>query len=386
MRSRFFPWLNFLIALFCCWQFFSTQSAIADESGVVTIPLNHRLELVQDLENREILTPTEAKEQREYYRQQPDRSAQKFLQRIQGVFTLSNIIWIFSSILLVISLGGLINLYVWPLLKSIPAIAYEVIAYLAGLGLVVGGYWLKPPLGEYLAFPGCLAFLGLWGLSNYLHPKSLNRLYQKLNTDGYYLGCLLMTVSWSAIAILYESTAIGFIAVIALEAYLGFLIVGFPGTYLLGFKGRSLLKRAVVSSFLLLTVYLTGRLSSIQLPYFSIFSPGVFFVGTFVYFLGLLIWSSKRYAQSKIEYQILQPVTILSGAIALSLGTMQMIPQLQGIGGTFFFLYVIEKYFELPWSKQTVIWATFGFSALLFGSAWLMKQYPEYFLFLMVNL
>ncbi len=386
MRSKFFPWLNFFIALFCCWQLFSTQSAIADESKIFTIPTSDRLEIIQDLENREILTPTEAKQQRKYYQQQPDRSTQKFLKRIQGIFTLSNIIWIFSSILLVISLGGLINLYLWSLLKSIPAIAYEIIAYLTTLTLLVGGYWLKPPLGEYLAFPSCLALIGLWSLSDYLHSRSLKKLYQALKTDGYYLGCLFMTLSWGAIAILYESTAIGFIAVIALEAYLGFLIVGLPGIYLLGFTKRSLLKRAVISSLILLTVYLTWRLSSLQLPYFAIFSPGVFFVGTFVYFLGLLIWSSKWYCQEKLEYRLLQPITILSGAIALFLGTMKMIPQLQGIGGTFFFLYVIEKYFELPWSKQTIIWATFGFSTLLFVSAWIMRQYPEYFLFLISNL
>jgi hypothetical protein len=75
-------------------------------------------------------------------------------------------------------------------------------------------------------------------------------------------------------------------------------------------------------------------------------------VGTFVYFLGLLIWSSKWYSREKSEYATLQPITIASGMIALYLGAVGQISQLQGIGGTFFFLYVIEKYFELPWSQK----------------------------------
>ena len=186
----------------------------------------------------------------------------------------------------------------------------------------------------------------------------------------------------SAIALLYESTAIGFITILALAAYLGFFIATQPGIYVLGFTSRSLLPRAVLSSLILLVFYVTIRLSGIEFPYFSIFAPGVLFVGTFVYFLGLLIWSSKWYSRrQQSEYIALQPITITSGAIALYLGAVGQIPQLQGIGGTFFFLYVIEKYFELPWSQKNIVWATFGLSTLLFSAAWIMKQYPEYFLF-----
>jgi len=253
---------------------------------------------------------------------------------------------------------------------------------LANFGLLIGGYWLQPPLDEYLAFPSCIGLIGVWGLSNYLHTKPLQRFYENLGTNGYSFLCLLMTILWSAIAIVYQSSAIGFIAIIALEAYFGFLIVASPGAYLFGFTSRSLLKRAVLSSLCLLIFYIAIRLSSIQLPYFAIFAPGVFFVGTFVYFLGLLIWSSKWFSKEKSEYVILQPITIASGAIALYLGALEVIPQLQGIGGTFFFLYVIEKFFELPWSKRTIIWGTLGFSILLFISAWIMRQYPEYFIFI----
>lgn len=383
-ERQFINWLNFIIALFLSWQLFDSQDAIAQEinSDVTQISLEHRLELVQDLENRELLTPTQAQQQRDYYSQIPDHSTPKLLQRVGGIFTLSNVIWIFSSILLVFSLGGLFSLYLWPLLRSIPALVYEIIAYLTGFGIVIGGYWLQAPLGEYIAFPGCLGFIGLWSLSNYLHRKTLQPFYKKSGTNGYSVGCLVMALLWSAIALLYESTAIGFITVIALEAYLGFFIAAQPGIYLLGFTSRSLLPRAVLSSLILLVFYITIRLTVIELPYFSIFAPGVLFVGTFVYFLGLLIWSSKWYSREKSEYAVLQPITILSGAIALYLGIVGHIPQLQGIGGTFFFLYVIEKYFELPWSKTTIVWATLGLSTLLFTSAWIMKQYPEYFLFI----
>ncbi|MEM9538460.1 MAG: hypothetical protein AAGA60_03000 [Cyanobacteria bacterium P01_E01_bin.42] len=371
------------IALLFCLQFWLSGTALAENmnQAIETVPLQHRLEIVKDLEARQILKPAIAKQQRNYYQIQPDRSATKLLQRVRGVFTLSNVIWIFSSILLVSSLGWLAQLYLLPLLRAIPAIAYEIAAYLACASATIGSYYLHSSLGEYIALPGCLSFIGALGFSYYLHPKFAKKLYEKLRTDPYSLGCLLIFFVWSAIAILHQSLVIGFISAIALEAYLGFAIVVIPGVYSFVFTKRSVLPRATLSSLLLLSFYVTLRLTHFYLPYLAIFAPGILFVGTFVYFLGLLIWSSKWYSDRKKEYAILQPVTIASGLIALYLGAVGQIPQLQGIGGTFFFMYVIEKYFELPWGKQTVAWATFGLAILLFASAWVMGQYPQYFLF-----
>ncbi|MDR9402284.1 MAG: hypothetical protein RI580_02480 [Halothece sp. Uz-M2-17] len=219
-------WLSFTIALLLSWQLFFTPEAMAQEAtgDIVTIPLEHRLEIIKDLEDREVLSSTEAQQQRAYYREQPEHITTQLLQRVGGIFTLSNVIWIFSSILLVFALGGLFSLYLWPLLRSIPVLVYEIVAYLFGLGIVIGGYALTPPLGEYIAFPGCLSFIGLWSLSDYLHRKKLQNFYEALGTNAYSFGCLLMALLWGAIALLYQSTAIGFITIIALEAYFGFFI------------------------------------------------------------------------------------------------------------------------------------------------------------------
>lgn len=379
--QRFF-WTT-AIALLFCLQLWGGETALAQDvsTAIETIPRQHRLEIVSDLETRDILTPTEANQQRDYYNAQPERSATNLWQRVQGVFTISHIIWIFSSILLVVSVGWLAQLYLLPLLRVIPKSSYELAAYLICIGTMVGSYWLQTPFGEYIALPGCLSFIGVLGLSYYLHPQFCQKLCQTLRTSIYSLGCLLTFLTWSAIAILHQSSVIGFISAIALEAYLGFAIIVFPGMYMFGFTQRSLLPRAVISSLALLIFYVTIRDSAIQLPYLVIFAPGVLFVGTFVYFLGLLIWSSKWYSASKTEYTILQPVTLASGSLALYLGSLGQIPQLQGIGGTFFFLYIIEKYFELPWRKKTVAWAIFGLALLLFASSWIMGQYPQYFLF-----
>ncbi len=244
--KRFF----WTIVLLFCLQLWGGETALAQDvsTAIYTIPRQHRLEIVSDLETRDILTPTEANQQRDYYNAQPDHSAAKLWQRVRGVLTISHLIWIFSSILLVVSVGWLVQLYLLPLLLAIPTSAYELAAYLVCIGTMAGSYWLPTPLGEYIALPGCLSVIGVLGLSYYLHPQFYQKLCQSLRTSPYSLGCLLTFLTWSMIAILHQSSVIGFISAIALEAYLGFALVVFPGMYVFGFTQRSLLPRAVISS------------------------------------------------------------------------------------------------------------------------------------------
>ncbi len=61
------------------------------------------------------------------------------------------------------------------------------------------------------------------------------------------------------------------------------------------------------------------------------------------------------------------------------IGSIWNIGPLQGIGGTFFFLYIIDKYFEIPaWKKHWAI-ATLGFGIMLYVSTLIMRAYPTYF-------
>ena len=76
----------------------------------------------------------------------------------------------------------------------------------------------------------------------------------------------------------------------------------------------------------------------------------------------------------------MQGLTVVSGIAALYVSSVWQISALKGISGTLFTLYAIEKYIELPWTKKTVAWATFGLAMILYGSTWLIRSYPELFL------
>jgi len=64
-------------------------------------------------------------------------------------------------------------------------------------------------------------------------------------------------------------------------------------------------------------------------------------------------------------------------------GPMLEIPFIQAIGGTMFVIWLLEKYVEIaPWTGLfTVTGSLFGFGILLYGFAYFLQTYPEYFIF-----
>lgn len=103
-------------------------------------------------------------------------------------------------------------------------------------------------------------------------------------------------------------------------------------------------------------------------------------MGAFVYYLGLLILSSRYYNAGKGNYILLQIITVLSGVAAFFVGATFGVNILLSIGGTFFVLYLLEKYSELPWNDIGWAWSLLGIACLLYGAAFVVGKYPEYFL------
>jgi hypothetical protein len=75
----------------------------------------------------------------------------------------------------------------------------------------------------------------------------------------------------------------------------------------------------------------------------------------------------------------MQALTIASGVLALYIGNTENIPLLRGIGGTFFVLYLLEKYYELPWDKIDWIWSLLGLAGILYATSLVVRLYPHYF-------
>ena len=115
------------------------------------------------------------------------------------------------------------------------------------------------------------------------------------------------------------------------------------------------------------------------------FEQGALWLGSFVGYLGLLIASSRWY-ENRMHYVLMQVITIVMGINALAIGSIFGIPQLLGIGGTLFVLYLIEKPFEIPVESFTA-YAAIGLcvAVVVGGSAWWaqnhLTQVQPYLLF-----
>lgn len=274
------------------------------------------------------------------------------LQKFAGYITFVNILWVIAIGLGVLCLGYLsIHWCKWlfEIFKYIPIQVYEVLFYLLSIAFMVGGYFLSAEIGPYVSFTGCLLFAGAIILTSTLH---------KMEEDPVRFFSILFVVYVIA-ALVIQSKLIGFIAVMALMGALGFSAAVIPCGYVIGFKDKDSLGRVTSVGFIMLTAFVVIRLTAQNIPLLQLFENGALFLGSFVGYLGLLIASSRWYGNTKENYFLMQVITIIAGIIALVVGSIWNIGELQKIGGTFFVLYLIEKPFEIPVEKGTH-YATIG--------------------------
>ncbi len=114
----------------------------------------------------------------------------------------------------------------------------------------------------------------------------------------------------------------------------------------------------------------------------DVFQIGALFAGTFVYFLGMVILSSKWLAGE--NYWIRNIITFASGPASIWVATSLELGVVNAIAGTFFVIFLIDKYVEFCtlWAKDKI-----GFGAALLGVGFLgfeliqvVESYPQYFI------
>jgi hypothetical protein len=318
-----------------------------------------------------------------------------------GFFTFLNIVWFFASLIVIIALSWLCFVYMG-------ANAIEFLGYvLCALGLASG--LIFPSLGIWFVVPACLLLFALLMLTENLHFKEHRgiglgkRRSSSYGDEGdhqlkpgtgwlsfslWQVQFAILTIVYGGAALAYNSQVLGFMTIMALEGLLGFTVLVGPLCICTGFQSDKVIPRATAASFMILAVYLLTRISGGDPGMFHVFQTGAFFIGTFVYFLGLLILSSWYYyawsyrdnrERTPAQFWLMQVVTIASGCAALYVGSVFGIGTLLGVGGTFFVIYLMEKYTELPWSEIGFAWGLLGAGLLLFGAAWFAYHHPQYF-------
>jgi hypothetical protein len=368
-------------------------------------PIQEEIRVIDRLLEKGVLTPEHAVQARELELKEAggiagqsiadaealDHLVAKYDQtRYSGVFTFANIVWFFAAVLLTLAVVVLGVLYLRPLFAELPLVFWELTAYaFALLGLASG--WLWPVLGTWFVIPGCLLLIPALGLTRQLHftkkpvegAEDVEALEPGQGGVAFNFGqfaALCCTVVWGAAALYYQSHAAGFLAVMALEAFLGFSAFVVPGLVAIGFHREDVVPRATAVSFLILAAYVVLTITGTLAGPMQVFQEGALFMGAFVFYLGMLIMASRMYNASRGNYALMQAATIVSGIAAFFFGAAFNIHTLLGIGGTFFVLYLLEKYSELPWKTVGWAWGLLGLAGILYGAAWLAGRFPQYFL------
>ncbi len=66
--------------------------------------------------------------------------------------------------------------------------------------------------------------------------------------------------------------------------------------------------------------------------------------------------------------------------IALYVGAVYGPESLMEVGGTFLALYLLEKFFELPWRRHGFAWMCLALAGLLYLGASFAEGHPQYFI------
>jgi len=227
-------------------------------------------------------------------------------------------------------------------------------------------------------FFGCLSFVATVSFTIKLHGSRGN------NTG--LIASWICCIIWTIVAIYQQNQEAGYLAVMALEASLGFVLFVGELVIMIGFQNEQVVPSATIASFISLIIgcilHLQQRSNFLTIP----FTRPLLFLGTFVYFIGMLIITSRLYTEWRTKiyiFWLLQLIAFLSGLAAMFFGPMFEIPFIQAIGGTMFVVWLLEKYVEIaPWKGVfTVTGSLFGFGVLLYGFAYFLQKNPEYFIF-----
>lgn len=413
-----------VLALLCVWLI-ALPTAAQDIAGLFDADasrqaqleaIDYALRTVDDLLARGILSEAEAAAQRRYYLSQTESADGEPLTRAQlereldagegfqwsRILNFVNIIWVFAGLIIAISVTLIFSIYVWPLLRMIPIVVYELLAYIVAFGFILfAGQITDADTAQFAALPGNLILAGLLLFSYGYHIERPRQQQQDAADDSddaapapgepaanddaldrvwvIYFG--ILTVVWGASAIAYDSQLIGVMTIYALLGLLyvsGFIIWVVT---LFSFRQDELIPMAVMLVSLGgLLIYIAAEAADIAGPY-TVFETGIYLLGGYGYFITLEVLSTSWFrSRSGGGFWRWQAYSLVAGLAGMLVGVLFAIDGLTEVAGTFLLIFSLTKYVELVNWREYTVWGLLGLGVLLYGCALLINRYPSLFL------
>ncbi len=291
------------------------------------------------------------------------------LQVAAGFVTWLNVLGVFAVVTAAACVFVLLKewfAYLVAAFAAIPVQVYEVLGYAAAAALVASGMWLAPADRLWPVFGGSLLFGVILSITCAVH---------KLKGSGTGFFAILFAV-WTAVALVYDDSRVGFIAVLAFMGMLGFSAATIPMGIAIGFNERDSVPRATSAAWVV-TVVATAWFLSRGMNAYNPLLEGALWLGPFVLYLGLLITASRWY-HSKAPYGVRQIGPFALGIVGMMVGSTYGVPHLAGIAGTFMVLYLVEKAADIP-ARSLTGYAAIGLvvSGMLGLGVWWAQRHMD---------
>lgn len=302
-----------------------------------------------------------------------------------GLLTFTTILWTMAGLFVGVASIWLYGFHFIALARLISPRTWEVSIWMSMVAMsflvsVVESEWQIAVL-----IPICLGFMGAMSLTIWLHKI----------VDSYEIPAAVIAICWGTLAVCYGSHVVGFMSVMAALTSLGFVCGYIPGVTYIGFSSNSSVFNTTLAGGIMLFLHTAMTIAGIDNPTISVFREGMNFMGSLTFYLGLLTMSSKWYwLDYKVNketgfserhtnwkmYLVCQALIMVFGLLSLFLGSVYGMSAMMGFGGTFFCMFILEKYYEIPWKGQGWAWSLLGLGLILYVMGSFVKTHPQYFL------
>ena len=210
--------------------------------------------------------------------------------------------------------------------------------------------------------------------------------YQTIITSGNYsIMYSYFICFFAAAAMRHQNWVIGCLTIHLIYVEFGFVVItGWWGSYT-GFGEYDNAIKCLVISLILVGTFIMLEIHKTEYPYIKVFETGVYFWGTFIGCLAMLILSDYEFNIFYYDHRMWFMLQIPMFAICMSamyFGYMLNKSSLKGIGGTFLVLWLldIERLVLSMHENYTTTGILFLILVNLLGIYYYIKNHPKYFI------
>ena len=316
------------------------------------VSTKHSILTLQEMQKQDILTQAETEKGIQYYLSQAKESSGRNitlkevletseptltpLQQFAGLISVFGVLEVLGIILLVISFAYIFKRFeakMLRLLQEIPIVVYEFSFYLFSIGLFIGGLFTGEPVHTVTGTTSALLFAAALGFS-FNHRSFVHEPFT-------FSGILFMV--WTAAAIIYGNSIIGFLAIAALLC-----TIGYNPLYASILREEKTVERITLAAFSVLVIFCAIRILGKNIPVLANFETGALYLGSIIGFIGLILLSTRWYKiRNRAEYIVFQLLAVSTFITVGFVGGVFQIGALLQLSGTFFLFYFMEKWFEI---------------------------------------